>query len=289
MRHALCLELSMRLMYLLVLCGLPVSLMGQTTQPPLVRPDTLMPRPLPAPTQQVTAFEPGELLHYQVRFGPISAATATVGVYDSGLWRGRPTWEIRAEGRTKPGFDWIFKVRDVYRSYYDPALLAPVRFVRDVQEGGYEIHQDYRFDWERNCVETEWHRKRGRHEAFAVEAQTQDMVSAFFTARNWNLDDLERGDLIHVPCIVDGELFPLTISYGGRTTIEVEEGTWVCDAFHPVIMAGRIWERPDDLTVYVSADSNRIPVLVSTRVWVGSVELELMETKGLRNPSARQH
>lgn len=275
----------------LVFIGFLVSsslLWGQTTQPPLVRPDTLSVHPLPAPSVTGTAFEPGEHLAYRIRFGPIEAATATVGVHDAGLWRGRPTWEIRAEGRTGRGFDWIFKVRDAYRSYYDPALQAPVRFVRDVHEGGYEIHQDYLFDWERGCVETEWHRTRGRGEAFAVEPGTQDMVSAFFTARNWDLTGLAIGDTLTVPCLVDGELFPLTIRYGGRDEVEVTEGTWQVDAFHPVIMAGRVWERPDDLTVYVSADANRIPVLVRTRVWVGSVELELTSVEGLRNPPSRQ-
>ena len=278
----------MRRLYFLFFSFVIGGVSGQTTRPPLVSPDTLATLPLEVGASRVSAFEPGERLAYRIRFGPIVAATAEVNVFDSGLWRGRPTWEIRAEGATRPGFDWFFKVRDVYRSYYDPALLAPVRFVRDVHEGGYEIHQDYRFDWERSCVETEWHRKRGRREAFAVTPGTQDMVSAFFTARNWELEGIALGDTLEVPCLVDGELFPLMIRYGGREVVEVEQGTWTCDAFHPVIMAGRVWENPDDLTVYVSADANRIPVLVRTRVLIGSVELELTEAYGVRNPPARQ-
>ena len=274
--------------FLLLLVAWARAAAGQTSMPPIIQPDTVVARPLPPHSLRVAAFEPGERLAYRIRFGPIVAATAEVGVHDSGLWRGRPTWEIRAEGATRPGFDWFFKVRDVYRSYYDPSLLAPIRFIRDVHEGGYEIHQDYRFDWERSCVETEWHRKRGQHEAFAVAPGTQDMVSAFFTARNWDLAQLDVGDILEVPCLVDGELFPLMIRYGGREVIEVEQGNWVCDTFHPVILAGRVWEDPDDLTVYVSADSNRIPVLVRTKVLIGAIELELTDASGLRNPPARQ-
>lgn len=273
---------------LIFLLGCSSLVWGQTATPPLLLAEALPTRTLDPGPSRVTAFAPGERFAYRIRFGPIVAATADVTVHDSGLWRGRPTWEIRAEGRTGPGFDWFFKVRDTYRSYYDPALLAPVRFVRDVHEGGYEIHQDYRFDWERSCVETEWHRKRGRGEAFGVAPGTQDMVSAFYTARNWSLDGLHVGDTLEIPCLVDGELFPLRIRYGGPVEVEVEAGTWQCDAFHPVILAGRVWENPDDLTVYVSADENRIPVLVRTRVLIGSVELELTEASGLINPPARQ-
>jgi len=99
---------------------------------------------------------------------------------------------------------------------------------------------------------------------------------------------VRKGDVLTVNTLVDGELFPLRMRFGGRKTVEVDAGTWDCLVFHPVIQAGRIWSDEDDLTVYVSNDRNRIPVLAESQILVGSVRMELTGAHGLRNPAARR-
>ena len=53
-------------------------------------------------------------------------------------------------------------------------------------------------------------------------------------------------------------------------------------------MSGRIWEDEDDLTVYVSADEQRIPVLIKSDLVVGSVRLELVESGGASTEGSPQ-
>ena len=47
--------------------------------------------------------------------------------------------------------------------------------------------------------------------------------------------------------------------------------------FQPLVKKGRIWKDEEDLTLYVSADARRMPVLVKSNLLVGSVRLELIE------------
>jgi hypothetical protein len=233
--------------------------------PPTVLKKDLAPGVWPAaPAGGLTAFRPGEKLTYRLHYGIIDAAYGELTVRDAGPVNGRPTWEMVARGWTHKSFNWFFRVEDTYRSRFDVATLHPVQFVRDVHEGGYEIHQDYRFDWTRRFVETEEHRKRPPvGEGFQVSEGTFDMVSAFAAARNWDLSRVRKGDILTVSTLIDGELYPF-------------------------IQTGRIWSDEDDLTVYVSNDRNRIPVLAKSDILVGSVRMELTSASGLRNPAARR-
>ena len=63
--------------------------------------------------------------------------------------------------------------------------------------------------------------------------------------------------------------------------VKVKLGTFDCWSFTPVVQEGRIWKDDSDLTVYVSADERRIPVLVTSDLLIGSIRLELTADLGL--------
>ena len=255
--------------------------------PTLVRPDTVVKQNWPNPQAANTAYRPGELLQYRIRYGFIEAASAEIQVKDLGHVAGRPTWQVVATGKTNAAFDWVFKVRDTYRSSIDVETQLPIRFVRDIQEGDYRLLQDYRFDWTLRTVETEEHRKRAPGTAFRLPPTVHDMVSAFYANRSRPMQQMKPVETMVIPSIIDGEYYPLTVKYGGKQRVKTPAGQWNCLVFHPVIQKGRVWKESDDLTVFVSDDANRIPVLVRTEIWVGAVEVELISCSGLRNPAAR--
>ena len=54
--------------------------------------------------------------------------------------------------------------------------------------------------------------------------------------------------------------------------------------FHPVVQKGRIFKNEEDLTVYISNDGNKIPLMAQAKILVGSIKMELVESEGLANP-----
>ena len=64
-------------------------------------------------------------------------------------------------------------------------------------------------------------------------------------------------------------------------------GKFDCMVFHPVVQEGRIFEDDNDLTVYITNDKNKIPVLAKAKVLVGSIRMELTDYKNLANPVAK--
>ncbi|MDB0055403.1 DUF3108 domain-containing protein, partial [Bacteroidia bacterium] len=46
----------------------------------------------------------------------------------------------------------------------------------------------------------------------------------------------------------------------------------------------RVFKDEDDMTIWVSADANKIPVRIQANIYVGSVKVDITSTKGLKNP-----
>ena len=229
-----------------------------------------------------TAFKPGERLEYRLHYGVVDAATAVIKV-DPQVTKinNREVYHVIGEGTTVSSFDLFFKVRDKYESYIDKQGMFPHRFVRNVDEGGYKIQQDYTFYPAKRAY------KNQKGEGYMTPEFVQDMMSAFYYARNLDFTNAKKGDIFKITCLVDDEIFPLKIKYMGKETVETDAGKFNAIKFAPVIQKGRIFKREEDLSVWISDDKNHIPLMASAKIMVGSVKMELKKYSGLANPVAR--
>jgi hypothetical protein len=44
-----------------------------------------------------------------------------------------------------------------------------------------------------------------------------------------------------------------------------------------------VFKDEDDMTIWVSADANKIPVRIQANIYVGSVKVDITSTNGLKN------
>lgn len=237
------------------------------------------------------AFKRGEILSYRVHYGLIDAGEATIVVAkDTVRFNNSSCFHVVGTGNSKNAFDWFFKVRDRYDSYIDEETLLPHFFMRRVNEGGFIINQDYRFNQTAKSVNV---KRNGTDEArstpgkvFTVPNFTHDILSAFYYARNLNLDGAKLGDIITIQTFFDEELFPMKIKIVGKEVISTRAGKIRCIKIHPLIQQGRVFKEEDDLTLWVSDDMNRIPVRLQAEVLVGSIKMDLKSFSNLANPIA---
>ena len=222
-----------------------------------------------------------EELVYTVRYGFIAAGEARLVTEPGPTYGGRSTVRVVGTGRSTGAFDWVFKVRDHYESHVDQAGLFPHRFIRSVREGGYRMERDIAFEPSRRTATTT---EKGRTRIQVLPDYCQDLVSAFHFARHLPLDSVAVGEVVQIPTFLDGKVHQVRARKTGEERIAVKAGEFWCWTFKPLVMKGRIWKDEDDLTVYVSADQFRVPVLVKTNLVVGSVRLELISA--FRTPRA---
>jgi hypothetical protein len=228
------------------------------------------------------AFKPGEKMEWAVKYGIVEAGIAKIEIIDEGRKvAGRKVYHIKGVGESRGAFDWFFKVRDRYETYIDADGVFPWMFVRRIDEGGYVSNQDYSFFQSKNQVDN------GAGKILPTPEYVQDMVSAVYFARTMDLNNLQPGDVIELEAFVDNEVWPAKARYVGKETIKTKAGKIKCLKFNPILQKGRIFKNEADMTVYISDDENKIPVMVEAKIIVGSVKMELTKYDGLANPLAK--
>ena len=234
------------------------------------------------PFKQNDAFKEGEILSYKLHYGIIDAGIATLEVKPEIMdVSGRHVYHIVGNGYSRGTFDWFFKVRDRYETFIDKDALLPWMFVRRVYEGGVVINQDYTFNHYTNKVDV------GAGEKIDVPEGTQDMISAFYSARNLDLSNAKEGDVFQINSIVDKEIWPMKIRYVGKDEIKTEIGKFRCLKFRPIVQKGRIFKHEDDLNVWISDDKNHVPLRAQAKLLIGSVKLDIISVKNLANPTSQ--
>ena len=154
--------------------------------------------------------------------------------------------------------------------------MKPKFFIRNVRGGNTKFDQFYTFNHKEKIVNT-------GEKNISVPNNVQDMVSCYFYARTLNLKNLKIDTVLSFNSIVDGEIYNLKVKYLGKEPITIEAGQFNALKFCPIVQKGRVFKEEEDLTVWISDDYNKIPLLVKAKIWVGSVRMELEKMDGELN------
>jgi hypothetical protein len=231
---------------------------------------------------QNEAFRKGEVLEYRVHYGFIDAGTARLEIREEEKKiGGRKVYHAIGTGKSHWTFDWFFKVRDRYESYIDEEGIFPWIFIRRVDEGGYVIKQDYAFFQNKDTVDN------GAGKRFAVPHGIQDMFSAFYFGRTIDFSSAKEGDIFSIDAFIDDSVWTGKLKFIGTETVEIGLGKFNCLKFAPIVQKGRIFKKEEDLTLYITNDKNKIPILAEAKILVGSIKMELQNYSGLANPISK--
>jgi hypothetical protein len=195
---------------------------------------------------------------------------------------------LRATGsaQTYTNWDSYFKIRDVYQSWIEPENCKPLIFKRDMDEGGYSKDEKYVFKRNSGVVNSEVKKKDGtiRKNAIPITPVTYDMVSALYYVRNLDFDKMPIDKVIPITVIIDEFLETVVVKYKGTETIPVGKyGNKKCYKLAVNIQNPKIVKYKETNNLWLTADANRVPVLIKAEIPVGSIQMQITEMNGLRN------
>lgn len=229
------------------------------------------------PFLKESSYQAGEELEYRLRYGFVNAATANLTVKDSELkFSGPHTFHLTAKGKTTSGFSLLFPVDNRYDSYVDSRNFLPYYYTENIRENKYRRTDIVRFNHNKQEV-------TGNKGVFkSPSKQTFDMLSAYYFARNLDLNSVKIGQSFQLTYFLSDEIANLGIEYLGVEKVNTVLGEIECLKFSPQIKPGRIFKKNSRLYLWVTNDGNRIPVKAQVEILVGSVTLELVSAKGLK-------
>jgi hypothetical protein len=232
-------------------------------------------------SQRGNSFEAGEFFKFRIHYGFINAGFATLEVKEASV-NNKKVFHVIGRGYTTGVSRFFFKVNDLYESYIDKETSNPYQFVRKINEGGYTKNQEGFFDHQENKVLV-IDRKHKTEKKIAVPRNVQDILSSFYYLRNYpNIDKINVGESIAIDMFMDDETTKFRLKYLGRENITTKFGVISTMIFRPLVQSGRIFKEEESVTVWISADENRLPVRIKASLVVGSIKADLESYKGLK-------
>lgn len=248
--------------------------------------------PVMSTAEDSLVFQAGEKLEFALQYNWGALYTdvgyATV-ILDSLTFNGEEAFQLSAYGKTVKFFDWVFKVREDFKSWFTRDGLKPLKFTRDTYEGGYVAKNTYLYDWtlDEPLIHADvYSSKRGQRSLdLPLTPCTFDLPSLFYFARNMNFDVVETGRRYPMTFAIDDEVFNVYFILHGRETVKVKDiGEVKVIKFGAKLLEGEVFKGEEDMIIYISDDMNRLPVFFEAPLLVGRATGRLIGWHGLKYP-----
>jgi len=221
-----------------------------------------------APPGLNAAFDAGEWLHFSIQYGAIRAGDALMQVQAIEEVGGRPCYHLVSKAESNNFFSLFFKVRDRVDSFLDRDVLVSRRFTKNTREGKYRANVSIDFDQASGLA------RYSDGAELDLAPCSQDILSAFYYVRTL---ELEVGQSVHVTCHADKKNYPLEVKVHKRETVRTPAGEFNCLVIEPFLKTSGLFRQKGRLTIWVTDDEYKIPVLMKSKIIVGSISAILTD------------
>jgi hypothetical protein len=239
-----------------------------------------------AQTAGTPPFSSGEELTYKIYYN-WNFVWMPAGEVTFKIWDEDTQYHYQAFGKTYSSYEWFFAVDDTYESWVDKNTLLPNYSERSVNEGKYHIFEKIAFNQSSKKMTVWRSTKRGDKETkteHTVQKKVHDVLSTMFYLRTIDFAAKGTSSSEDFSIFMDQAEYPLRMRYLGRSPKKNVHGMgkYKTLKFQPDVIAGNVFTEDTKMSVWVSDDENRIPVLIESPVSVGTVKVVLKSYKGLK-------
>lgn len=223
------------------------------------------------------AFCVGEKLTFIIKYEFVKAGFATMEVSAGPMVDDRPTLHIESHAESTGFVDSFFKVRDFNASTADRGSLMSFNFHQNLKEGHYKVIRNTALDYRARMYTFQRIRKAHLTERTGPITQPMcDILSAFYYTRTL---PLKLGEKYEITVFSDEEVYQLAINVAPKLQkITVPAGKFECIRIEPFLKGDGIFKAADGrMTVWLTNDEKRMPVMIRSKVFIGAVDVELSD------------
>lgn len=217
-------------------------------------------------------FGVGERLRYHMDFSFINAGISEMRVIGVDSTCCVPAFHFRSRVKSNATIDLIYKVRDVVESWFAVDNLVSLRYNRNIREGSYRSRKFFDYNHETGWVAVS--NENGPKDLYPFDPGSHNIISALYWVR---CQDLETTSDLVIPVHDLDEQYMMKVIIHGRETVEVPAGRFSCWRIEPVIESEGLFKMAGKLEVWISDDEYRLPVLMKSKIPVGSIDGKLVE------------
>lgn len=231
-------------------------------------------------------YKDGETLHYAMNYkwGGINTDVGSATVQ---LEYGDGIFHAVVEGHTFKFYDIFFKVREHFESRFYAQTLRPASFYRDTYEGKHSMKNIYNFDKENYNIHATVQKndRPPRDTVLPGTASTYDLVTLFFACRTLDFSKIPTDVPQPISFAIDTDIYDLYYIYKGKEVKKIQGlGTFKTLKFSAKLVAGDVFTGKEEMTIWITDDENKIPLLFESPIIVGKVSGRLTEWEELKYP-----
>jgi hypothetical protein len=197
----------------------------------------------------------------------ITAGIATLEVRGIVEKNDYQAYRLVSTARSKGFVSFFHRVRDKVESYMDKDGLYTWHFEKHLREGSYKEDTVVKYDQKNYLAEY-----KGR--IMGIPPGVQDPLSSLYYLRTRNFG---VGDSVFIGTNADGKNWELEVRCLRKERIKTQVGEFDTLVVKPLLKFGGIFQQKGKLTVWLTDDERKIPVLMRSKIKVGSIAVILIK------------
>ena len=228
------------------------------------------------PPAGIQAFHPGETLTYDVSWSSMfSAGTVTMTVETEKLPDEREVLRFVVWGRSQGLVDKVFPVNDAVQSVFDPLLMQSLSYSLRESYGKKKRLRVTEFDHVKKTAVCRLN--EDPTETLTIPDPVQDGLSMLYFLRT--KEDLAIGRHMEIDVVDSGKNWAIEVSVLAREKVTTAAGKFdtIKIKTHPKYKG--VFTGKGEVFLWLTDDDRKIPVLMKSKLKVGSFVFELTDMK----------
>lgn len=244
---------------------------------------------LPVYRPRFHPFEAGEKALYRAHWnGLISVATAAITVTPT-VVNGKKAFHVKVQAKSSKVLDLFWKMRDTITSTFGAKAFAPSRFTFRQRENSKAVDTEALYSESDKRWTVNRQERGGKTKFYEFDSSnTLDPITTVYLARSI---DFKVGDRLYFKVFGGKYQYLLELRVDSKEPVSMPSGKTV-EAYKIIPYIQNITKngyanRFNEATIWISADERRLPIKLSSKIYVGSIYLELVrDQEGLQSTSA---
>ena len=181
----------------------------------------------------------------------------------------------------------MYTVRDTFETRLSYPAFQPLHFYRTVNHGGSSSEQSYDFQAVQGKIDYFYQSNKAKsvRSSIAYQPGIYDLLSQAYLFRNFKFETLKKGETVKFKMLADDDVSEFYFRYQGIDQVKTRNGRkFNCHRISVWLMEGEFFPEGEDMTVWFTADKNHIPIMVETKIQIGSVKAIFLDANSLTYP-----